>query len=86
MLVLSRRPGEQIVVNGDIRITVVSVKGDRVRLGIEAPSHVPVDRAEVHARRMEFHEVEMPVPAGHADDEVPLGVVTHRSADDTMRH
>jgi len=51
MLVLTRRPGEQIVIDGNIRVTVVSVKGDRVRIGIEAPPTVLVDREEIHARR-----------------------------------
>jgi carbon storage regulator len=51
MLVLTRRPGEQIVIDGNIRLTVVSVKGDRVRIGIEAPPTVLVDREEIHARR-----------------------------------
>jgi carbon storage regulator len=51
MLVLTRRPGEQIVIDGNIRLTVVSVKGDRIRIGIEAPPTVLVDREEIHARR-----------------------------------
>jgi carbon storage regulator len=51
MLVLTRRPGEQIVIDGNIRLTVVSVKGDRVRIGIEAPPNVRVDREEIHTRR-----------------------------------
>ena len=46
MLVLSRRVGEEIVINDNIRITVVAVKGDRIRLGIVARD-VTVDRAEV---------------------------------------
>lgn len=54
MLVLSRRPGEEIIINGSIRVTVVSVKGDRVRIGITAADNVTVDRAEVHIRRQEF--------------------------------
>jgi carbon storage regulator len=37
MLVLTRKVGEQIVVSGDIRITIVAIRGDRVRLGIAAP-------------------------------------------------
>ena len=56
MLVLARRPGETIVIDGDVRITVVEAKGSSVRLGIEAPPHVPVDRAEVHERRIQFSE------------------------------
>ena len=51
MLVLTRRPGEQIVIDGNIRITLVSIRGDRVRLGIEAPPTVTVDRQEIHERR-----------------------------------
>jgi len=48
MLVLSRLRDETIVIGDDIRITVVDVRGDKVRLGIEAPRDVPVDRQEVH--------------------------------------
>ena len=51
MLVLTRRPGEEIIIDGNIRITVVSVKGDRIRIGIEAPPSVVVDRQEIHERR-----------------------------------
>jgi carbon storage regulator len=51
MLVLSRRPGEEIVINGNIRLRVVEVDGNRVRLGVEAPLDVTVDRSEVHDRR-----------------------------------
>lgn len=47
MLVLSRRQGEQIVIGDDIVITVVDVRPDAVRLGIEAPRHVAVNRAEL---------------------------------------
>jgi carbon storage regulator len=53
MLVLTRRVGEVIVVGEDIRITVVSIKGDKVRLGIAAPDFVRVDREEIHTRRQE---------------------------------
>ena len=88
MLVLSRRPGEEIIINGNIRVTVVSVKGDRIRIGIDAPSDVPVDRAEIHARRSEFHEAEVKVFAGHHDDEsVPLGEIVRKGhPDDTHKH
>jgi carbon storage regulator len=48
MLVLSRKKGERIVVNNDIILTVVEVRGDKVRVGIEAPKDVPVHREEVH--------------------------------------
>jgi carbon storage regulator len=52
MLVLSRRLGESITIDGDIRVTVVAVQGDNVRLGIQAPAHVGVDREEIHKRRL----------------------------------
>jgi carbon storage regulator len=47
MLVLSRKKDESIMINDDIRITVVEIHGDKVRLGIEAPMEVPVHRKEV---------------------------------------
>ncbi len=51
MLVLTRRIGEQIVIDGVISVTLVAIKGDKARLGISAPPSICVDRAEVHERR-----------------------------------
>jgi len=48
MLVLSRKKNESIVINNDIIITVVEIRGDKVRLGIVAPKEVPVHRQEVY--------------------------------------
>jgi carbon storage regulator len=48
MLVLSRKKNESIVINDDIRIVVVEIRGDKVRLGVEAPAEVPVHRREVY--------------------------------------
>jgi carbon storage regulator len=48
MLVLSRKRDERIVIGGNIVITVIEVRGDKVRLGIEAPVDVPVHRQEVY--------------------------------------
>jgi carbon storage regulator len=64
MLVLSRRINEEIIIAGGIRVTVVSVKGDRVRIGVVAPPQISVDRAEVHARRMQFFDL----PAANGAD------------------
>ena len=47
MLVLSRKKNESIIINDDIMIVVVEIRGDKVRLGIEAPEEVPVHRREV---------------------------------------
>ena len=54
MLVLTRRTGEEIVIGDDIRVIVVEVQGNKVRLGVKAPASVRVDRQEVHDRRMQF--------------------------------
>lgn len=47
MLVLSRKKNETIVINDDITVTVVEIRGDKVRLGIVAPKEIPVHREEV---------------------------------------
>lgn len=47
MLVLSRKKNEAIVINGNIKVTIVSVRGDKVRLGIEAPQNMTVHREEI---------------------------------------
>jgi carbon storage regulator len=73
MLVLTRRLGEEIVIDGDIRVKVVLIKGDKVRLGITAPEYVAVDRSEVHERRAEFE----PQPAW-ASTHPPLRQATVR--------
>jgi carbon storage regulator len=48
MLVLSRKKNESIIIDQEIRITIVEIRGDKVRLGIEAPKEVPVHRSEIH--------------------------------------
>ncbi len=55
MLVITRRPSESIIIRDDIVVTVVSVRGDKVRLGIEAPKDITVHRKEIYEaiRRME---------------------------------
>lgn len=54
MLVLTRKPGEQIIIDGAITITITEVKGNRVKIGISAPPQVRVDRGEIHQRTQEF--------------------------------
>jgi carbon storage regulator len=48
MLVLSRKKDESIIINDHIRVTVVEIRGDKVRLGIDAPKDVTVHRREVY--------------------------------------
>jgi carbon storage regulator len=63
MLVLSRRKDEQIVIGDRITLTIVDVRGDKVRLGIDAPKDVPVHRREVYdaiRRQMASRERQRP--------------------------
>lgn len=48
MLILSRKLGESIVIDGNIRVKILRVDGDVVKLGIEAPATVPVHRQEIY--------------------------------------
>lgn len=48
MLVLSRQRDESIFIGDNIKITIVDIRGDKVRLGIEAPTEIPVHRQEVY--------------------------------------
>jgi carbon storage regulator len=52
MLVLSRKRGEQIHIGEGVVLTVISIEGNRVRLGIEAPREVTVDRQEIQQRKI----------------------------------
>ena len=53
MLALSRKKDEAIVINNDIEVTIIEVKGDQVKLGITAPKSVPVYRREVYLQIQE---------------------------------
>ena len=50
MLAISRKKTESIVINNDIEVTVLEIKGDQVKIGITAPKSVPVYRKEVYAQ------------------------------------
>jgi carbon storage regulator len=69
MLVLTRGQDQSIVIDGKIRVTVLSVKGGKIRLGISAPDDVRVDREEVHTRLVE---------AGFSDQ--PLIIIINQAA------
>ena len=56
MLVLSRKKNESIVINDNINIVVVEIRGDKVRLGVEAPKEIPVHRREVYEAIMRDRE------------------------------
>lgn len=66
MLVLSRKKNESIIINNDITIVVVEIRGDKVRLGVEAPKEVPVHRREVYdaIKRSEAEQKSNPTASG----------------------
>lgn len=61
MLALSRKKGEAIVINNNIEITILDVKGDQVKIGIVAPKEVPVYRKEVYLQIQESNKEAMSV-------------------------
>lgn len=67
MLVLTRRVDESIMIGDDIRIVVVEVRGEQVKLGIEAPRHIPVHREEVYREIQEENRRAALAAAGDLD-------------------
>lgn len=69
MLVLSRKKNESIVINDDITIVIVEIRGDKVRLGVEAPKEIPVHRREVYdaIKRAEKENIECNEPAAEIE-------------------
>ncbi len=69
MLVLSRQRDESIMIGDDIVITIVDIRGDKVRLGIQAPKEVPVHRQEVYEAIKK--EAEMQINQPHSNTNHP---------------
>ena len=77
MLVLTRRVNQAIVIAGKVRVVVAEVQGEKVRLGVEAPRSVAVDREEIHVRKTRptrgppevFTQQEYDLLADHSDCE-----------------
>ncbi len=61
MLVLSRKPHESIVIAGEITLTIIEVRGDKVRVGIKAPRDIDVDREEVFLAKQQERNPPPPV-------------------------
>ena len=59
MLALSRKKGEALVINNNIEVTVLEIKGDQVKLGINAPKEVPIYRQEVYVQIKEANKAAM---------------------------
>ena len=66
MLVLSRKTGQRTIIAGTIRVVVLSVQGDRVKLGFEGPANVPIHREEVFERIVQ--ETALSETTGHCED------------------
>jgi carbon storage regulator len=75
MLVLTRKVNEEIVIGNDIRITIVEVAPGRVKIGIQAPRSVPVDRGEIHEQK-QAEAVQKPVVVNRIADVLPVTSTT----------
>ncbi|WP_406696539.1 carbon storage regulator CsrA [Singulisphaera sp. Ch08] len=70
MLVLSRKKNESIIINDNITITVIEIRGDKVRLGIDAPKDVTVHRREVYEAIQNQSKVGEPDPSSVSPDPI----------------
>ena len=72
MLILTRRTNESIIINDNITVTLLGIKGNQVRLGICAPDNVKVNRQEIYERKYMSHPSDGDAPpidiAGYAAD------------------
>jgi carbon storage regulator len=65
MLILTRRVGETVVIGNDVTVTVLGVKGNQVRLGVNAPKEVTVHREEIY-ERIKREQADSDAPRQHA--------------------
>jgi carbon storage regulator len=72
MLVLTRKPNQSIMIGDDIEVSVLSVVGDKVRIGIHAPQEIPVFRTEIY------------VEIRHEDDSAPSSEDVRAEVDDAL--
>lgn len=57
VLALSRKKGESIIINNNIEITILEIKGDQIKIGINAPKSVPIYRKEIYGQIQEENKV-----------------------------
>lgn len=68
MLVLTRKRDESIIIGDNVRVTVVDVRGDQVKIGIDAPRSVPVHREEVYQEIQQGHRRAVPGTEGGSSE------------------
>ena len=73
MLILTRRVGETVMVGDDVTVTVLGVKGNQVRIGVNAPKHVSVHREEIYQRIKREQETGETPDAEGSDDHTDAG-------------
>lgn len=79
MLILTRRVQESLMIGDHVTVTVLGVKGNQVRIGVDAPANVQVDREEVHLRKLLERNSESGVHfTAHKTLEAPVGPNTLR--------
>ena len=69
MLILTRRISESIIIGDDVKLTVLGVKGNQVRIGIDAPKEVSVHREEIYMRIQQEKNGEQPAPSDTDQEE-----------------
>ncbi len=67
MLALTRKVGESIIINNDVEVTILDVKGDQIKVGINAPKTVPIYRKEIFNQIKEENESAM-IDASHVEE------------------
>jgi carbon storage regulator len=83
VLVLSRRAGESVVIADDVVVTVLEVRGDVIRLGIDAPRHVRVHREEVYREVQRANQAAAAASAEDIDLDALRSVLPRREQPDT---
>jgi carbon storage regulator len=82
MLVLTRKSNQSIMIGDDIEVSVLSVMGEKVRIGIQAPQKVPVFRKEIY---LEIHREAGAAPEARQDGASPAGAERGVDVDESLR-